>query len=97
MQSKATFDLDQSNNPGIRLEIISTPDVRDKIAKRVIESLGHTSQWCEILPVSDNEYFIWPIKPDELRMQAAHMLTAADELERKTEQYKTTVADQMNL
>lgn len=84
MQSRATFDLDVFNNPIIKVEISSTPDVRDKIAKRFIENLGHASQWCNITPSGDGEYLIWPIKPEELRKQAEYMNAWADEIEKGT-------------
>jgi hypothetical protein len=91
MQSRATFDLDHSNAAIIRAEIIATPDVRDKIAKRFIESLGHTSQWCGILPISETEYMIFPIGPHELKEQAKQMLYRAEELERQTASYAALV------
>lgn len=94
MQSRATFDLDCSNYPVIRAEIISTPDVRDKIAKRFIEALGHTSNWCIILPISDTEYMISPLGPHELKEQAKQMIFKAEELERRTELYAKTIEQQ---
>jgi hypothetical protein len=87
MLSKAMFDLDVSNNPVIKLEITSSPDLRDKVAKRFIEAFAHTSQWCEILPTADNQYTIFALKPDELRRQAEFMIARADELEGKTLAY----------
>ncbi len=83
MQSKASFDLDAQNNPIVKLEIASTPDVRDKIANRFVQEFGHTSQWCEILVCGNSEYWIWPIKPEELRRVATMMNEKADELERQ--------------
>lgn len=91
MLSKATFDLDQSNNPVINVEIISTPDLRDKVAKRFIEALGSQSQWCEMLPTGENQYTIFPLKADELRRHAGYMLTRADELEEKALKYAKLV------
>ena len=91
MLSKAFFDLDQSNNPVINLEIVSTPDMRDKVAKRFVEAFGHTSQWCEILPTANNTYTIFALKPDELRRQAEIMMARADELEGKTLAYAKEV------
>ncbi len=83
MQSKATFDLDQNNSPVIKIQVTSTDDVRDKIAKRFTETFVHgDSQWCEILPSGEGEYLIWPIKPDELRKTAKYMMARADELEK---------------
>lgn len=81
MLSKAFFDLDQSNNPVIEVEVASTPDVRDKIAKRFIERLGSESQWCEILPVSESKYIIFPLTPSELRKTAALMIDRADKID----------------
>jgi len=83
MLSKATFDLDHDNNPVVKLQIISTTDdVRDKIAKRFIEALGHESTWCQILSNGTNEYTIWPIAPSELREQAQYMIRLADKLDK---------------
>jgi hypothetical protein len=84
MLSKASFDLDHSNNPVVKLEITSTPDVRDKIAKRFIEALGNSSQWCEIFPSGESEYIIYPVRPEEMRKMAAHLVARADESEGKT-------------
>lgn len=91
MESRASFDLDHSNSPVIRTNIKSSPDVRDKIAKRFIEALGHTSQWCGILPLGETEYMIYPIGPHELKEQAQFMLNRALELEQKTAAYAKEV------
>jgi len=91
MQSKVIFDLDYSNNPVVNLRISSSPDVRDKIAKRFIEALGKTSQWCEILPTADSEYTIFPITPEELRRHAGYMIARADELEEQVKKYGSVV------
>lgn len=88
MLSKATFDLDHSNNPVVKLEISSTPDVRDKIAKRFTEALGNISQWCEIFPSGEGEYIIYPVKPEELRRSAEHLTARADEYEKNTTKTK---------
>jgi hypothetical protein len=86
MQSNAMYDLDASNNPILKLQVISSTDVRDKIAKRLIESLGHISRWCLIVPSGESEYIIFPLQPQELREQAAQMNVIADELESRTAQ-----------
>src|SRR5688572_28955960 len=83
LQSKSVFDLDHSNNPVITLEVKSSDDMRDKVARRFIEELAHTSQWCEILPTGETSWIIYPIKPEELRKQAAYMIAKAGELEQK--------------
>lgn len=91
MESRATFDLDHSNSPVIRAEIKSSLDVRDKIAKRFIEALGHNSQWCGILPISETEWMIYPLAPHELKEQAQFMINRAQELEQKTAAYANEV------
>lgn len=88
LQSKSVFDLDHSNNPIITLDVKSSDDMRDKVAKRFIEALGHTSQWCEILPNGETSWIVYPIKPEELRQQAAYMIAKADELDRNLKTYK---------
>ena len=89
--SKSIFDLDHSNNPILKLEIKSSPDVRDKIARRFIEGLGNTSQWLEIYPNGEGEYIVYPVTPERLRDQAKYMIARADELERKTTNYAQLV------
>ena len=81
MRSRASFDLDSSNNPILKLEVASTSDVRDKIAKRFVGSLGHNSQWCVILQTGESEWQIWPLKPDELRLASEHIKDRADVVE----------------
>lgn len=82
MESKASFDLDYTNNPVVKLEIKSTLDVRDKIAKRFIESLGTISQWCSIYPIGDQQWIIQPITTSELRQQAENILQRTNDLEK---------------
>lgn len=84
LQSKSVFDLHYDNSPIIRLEVKSSDDVRDKIAKRFIESLGHASQWLEIVKSGDTGWVVFPIAPQELRRLAARMIAAADEFEKST-------------
>lgn len=83
MESKATFDLDHNNIPVIKLEIKSSPDVRDKIAKRFIENLRHQSQWCVILPNGENEFLIWALEPHELREVAEDFIKRAEQLDKQ--------------
>lgn len=82
MQSKAMFDLDSHNNPVIDLSIVSSGDVRDKIAKRFIEQLGHLSTFCEIYGNESSGYSVFPINPRDLRDRASRMLQQADEYDR---------------
>lgn len=91
MESKAMFDLDCDNNPVIKVEIKSTPDLRDKVAKRFIEAIGYDSQWCEILPSGEQQFIIFPLKPDELRRHAALMTERADKLDAEKAKYAAIV------
>jgi hypothetical protein len=43
MKSKVQFDIDQTGNPVVSMRVEVTDDVRDKLAKRFIEKLGHDS------------------------------------------------------
>lgn len=56
MKSRVTFDLDGGNNPIILAHAEHSDDVRDKIAKRFVEKLGHSSNLAVIsfMPQSIN-------------------------------------------
>ena len=43
MKSKITIDVDQDNQPIIKVEYSESDDVRDKLVKRFIENFGHNS------------------------------------------------------
>jgi hypothetical protein len=94
MESKAMFDIDSSNSPVIKLEVKSTTDLRDKVAKRFIEALGHESQWCEILSSGEGQYTIFPLTPAELRDKAECMLRRASKLEEETAKYASVALAQ---
>lgn len=87
MQSKAWFDLDSHNNSILELAIVSTEDVRDKIARRFVEPLGHLSTFCEIYCNSSSQYVVFPIHPRDLRDRAAKMLEQAEEYDRQMSKY----------
>lgn len=91
MESKVMFDLDCDNNSVIKIEIKSTADLRDKVAKRFIQAIGYDSQWCEILPSGELQFTIFPIKPEELRRHAQLMSERADKLEAEVAKYTTVV------
>jgi len=67
--------LDELNNPIIRLEVATnSDDLRDKVAKRFTEALGHTSHHCSIkfLPEQSSTHVsadgsshkqVWEISP----------------------------------
>lgn len=48
MRSRITIDLDEANQPVIKIQYVESDDLRDKIVKRFLEKLGHESRWCEI-------------------------------------------------
>lgn len=92
MQSKVSYDLGYENEPIIKVKAVASDDVRDKIARRFVETFRHgDSQWCEILPCAENEYWVWPIKPEELRRKANEMLLKADEIEKSKEATKQRI------
>lgn len=83
MLSRSTFDLDHFDNSVIKLQIASSSDLRDKVARRFIEKLGGNSQWCEILKNGDSEYIIVPIPHDELRRHGQEMIQMVEDVARK--------------
>jgi hypothetical protein len=92
MLSKSAFDLDSSNNPVIMVEAVSSGDVRDKIARRFVETFAHgSSQWCEILPSGESQFLIFPLKPEHLRQAAERMLEKADEWDAQTKKFAALV------
>lgn len=79
MYSKAKFDLDEQNQPVIRLTISNdTEDLRDVVAKQFTEHLGGSSCWCRIFCESGADglsyWTITPIKPDELQKESREMI-----------------------
>lgn len=40
MRSRITIDLDQDNQPIIKIDYLASEDVRDKMVKRFLESFG---------------------------------------------------------
>lgn len=56
MKSKITIDFDWDNQPIIRIEYEDSPDVRDKLVKRFMESFGGGSCFATFFydqPISD--------------------------------------------
>jgi len=47
MKSKVTIDVDNDNQPVIKIEYSPSEDVRDKLVKRFLESFGGESRWAE--------------------------------------------------
>jgi len=69
MKSKITIDLDEDNQPVIKISKQFSEDVRDKMVVRFLESFGFESTECKILfnYPSPGEYTIRPVpsKPIE--------------------------------
>lgn len=82
MKSRITIevDFDSGNQPVIQIIQKESDDVRDKLLKSFLESLGGTSSWCRVFWTHDmfqperySRIFITPVKPDKLGEQAAIM------------------------
>ena len=53
MKSKITIDLDNDNQPVIKIDYKQSEDVRDKMISRFFQALDFGSSWCTIEFVSD--------------------------------------------
>lgn len=78
MKSKITVDLDHDNQPVLKIEYRASEDVRDKMVKRLIETLGYSSVWFRFymqdsVPDGSNSQ-LRPIKPEEMNSNAQEML-----------------------
>lgn len=47
MKSRISIDLDESNNPIIKIEYAHSDDVRDKMVKRFLEGFSGDSAWAK--------------------------------------------------
>lgn len=47
MKSKIRIEIDHDNQPIIRINYVSTDDVRDKLVKKFLESFGSQSCWAK--------------------------------------------------
>lgn len=64
MKSSVKIGIDDNGGSVIELEVASSDDVRDKLAKRFVEALRHESNWCRIENVGvSQEYASWRISP----------------------------------
>lgn len=74
MLSKLTIDLDEDNQPIIRVKYRKSEDVRDTMVKRFIETLGYQSMYARIIFETpshtiydeDKDLKIRPIPSDKL-------------------------------
>lgn len=96
MQSKITIELDfDTATPFIRVFCNHTStDLRDRTVNEFFEKLKHSSRWGTITykhsgskvlvggeTTSFSEWHILPVKPADLRQEAALMIAMADHLE----------------
>lgn len=77
MQTKLKFALDEHNNPIIKFQLADNPDedLRDDVARRFFEALGHSSSWLRIqfnatYPLGGT---ISPVPPSDLEKTSKEM------------------------
>lgn len=88
MNSRITIelDLDNNNEPYIKVKSAYSDDLRDKLLRSFIESFGHQNGWMRFEYTGTDElenkyYRISNIKKYELAQQARLMRLIADEFE----------------
>jgi len=80
MKSKITIDVIGSPSPVITIEQTESDDVRDKLVKNFLDSLGNYSYWCRVdfHPMTENADTrianIVPLRLDELEKEISFML-----------------------
>lgn len=72
MKSKLTIDLDEDNQPIIKIEYQQSDDVRDKMVKIFLETYESRSRWAtfQYVPVevqNGSVSKIRPVKPSEFK------------------------------
>ena len=83
MRSKITIELDfDLNVPYIRVDNVTTDDVRDKILQNFREKLGASSSWMRVefehSPSDSTTFRIYAVTPKELEEQAEIMRKQAE-------------------
>lgn len=78
MKSKITIDLDNDNQPVIKIDYQSSEDVRDKMVSRFFGALDFGSNWCtiEFTDYTPNGSIskIRPIRVSEMKQNALEIL-----------------------
>ncbi len=80
MKSRISIDLDELNNPIIKIEYNQSDDLRDVVVKRFLESFGGDSQWAKfnfkgnVLDIENQTAYISPIKPFDLPEECKQMM-----------------------
>lgn len=84
MKSRITVDLDEDNNPIIKIQYSYSEDVRDSLVKRFLEKFGSQSCWARFMFVEDDPAgrvstsHITPITASQIPEQAKLMALYAD-------------------
>jgi hypothetical protein len=77
MKSRITIDVDNDNQPIIRIDYGYSDDVRDKLVKIFLESFGTASAWSRITfgpsTIDGESATIRPVSPDEMGTNADEM------------------------
>lgn len=77
MKSRVSIDVDHDNQPIIKIEYQDSPDVRDKLVKKFLETFGNASAWSRTQWLQsstlDQVATIRPIAPDDLGKEASEM------------------------
>ena len=82
MKSRITIEIDHDNQPIIQIQYEESPDVRDKLVKRFLESFGGSSCWATFYFSQNSEYgdisaSIRPIHPTNLPEAVKPMIAEA--------------------
>lgn len=91
MKSSIKIDFDENGQPIIKVDIVKTEDVRDKLLQRFVEKLGYQSSYCKIdfLHGSTLEhekentiktFIITPVTPDKLGEHGQLMIDLAKDV-----------------
>jgi len=80
MKSRISIDVDEDNQPVIKIEYSPSEDVRDKLVKKFLETFGSASAWARTsylhvpdAPVLNNTMLIRPIPSYEMGDQSQEM------------------------
>lgn len=98
MKSKITIDVDWDNQPIIRIEHEDSPDVRDKLVKRFLETFAGDSCWAtfyydqgvtEMMEKANRNAKIRPIEPWKLHEHVDIMKETVDREKERSETRKS--------
>ena len=85
MQSRISIDVDQDNQPIIKIEYKESSDVRDKLVKKFLETFGTESSWSTMKFLPDSPYtsdpktiLITPVPAHLIKIEAEAMYKRAE-------------------